>query len=109
RPLPRRQRTQALPRRRRAPPHHLHHGSRGRRLGHNPAPRRRLTAERSIVIASNPGPAVHLALIGAVIVIALIVYAIVRVRRRREAAAAEQLNQLDDLGPPTTSGGHEDQ
>ena len=61
------------------------------------------------MIASNPGPAVHIALIGAVIVIALIVYAIVRVRRRREAVQAEKLNQLDELRPPPTSGGHEDQ
>jgi hypothetical protein len=61
------------------------------------------------VIASNPGPAVHIALIGAVIVIALIVYAIVRVRRRREALEAEKLNQLDELRPPTTSGDHEPQ
>jgi hypothetical protein len=60
------------------------------------------------VIASNPGPAVHIAVIGAVIVIALIVYAIVRVRRRREVAESEQLNQLDELRPPTTSGDHED-
>ena len=60
------------------------------------------------MIASNPGPAVHIALIGAVIVIALFVYAIVRVRRRREAAESEQLNQLDELRPPTTSGDHED-
>ena len=59
------------------------------------------------MIASNPGPAVHMALIGAVIVIALIVYAIVRVRRRREAAEAEQLDDLDELRPPTTPGDHE--
>lgn len=45
------------------------------------------------MIAANPGPAAHMALLGAVIVIALIVYAIVRVRRRREAAHAELLNQ----------------
>ena len=61
------------------------------------------------MIASNPGPAVHMALIAAVIVIALIVYAIVRVRRRREAAEAEKLNHLDELRPPTTSGDHEGQ
>ena len=54
------------------------------------------------MIASHPGPAVHLALIGGVIVIALIVYAIVRVRRRRKALEAEQLNQLDELRPPST-------
>ena len=61
------------------------------------------------MIASNPGPAVHMALIGAVIVIALIVYAIVRVRRRRKALEAEQLNQLDELRPPSTPGDHEGQ
>jgi hypothetical protein len=49
------------------------------------------------VIAANPGPAVHMALLGAVIVIALVVYAIVRVRRRREAAEAERLNREADL------------
>jgi hypothetical protein len=61
------------------------------------------------VIASNPGPAVHMALIGAVIIIGLIVYAIVRARRRREAAEAEQLNQLDEPRPPTTTDDHEEQ
>ena len=60
------------------------------------------------MIASNPGPAVHIALIGAVIVIALVVYAIVRVRRHREAVEAEKLNQLDELRPPSTPGDHED-
>jgi hypothetical protein len=61
------------------------------------------------VIASNPGPAVHIAVIGAVIVIALIVYAIVRVRHRREALEVEKLNQLDELRLPSASGDHEDQ
>ena len=60
------------------------------------------------MIASNPGPAVHIAAIGAVVVIALIVYAIVGVRRRREAVEAEHFNQLDELRPPSTSGDHED-
>jgi hypothetical protein len=49
------------------------------------------------LIAANPGPAVHVALLGAIIVIGLIVYAIVRVRRNREAARAEQLSQLDEV------------
>ena len=49
------------------------------------------------VIAANPGPAAHLALLGAVIVIGLIVYALVRIRRRREAAEAEQLNRQDEI------------
>jgi hypothetical protein len=61
------------------------------------------------VIATNPGPAVHIALLGAVIVIALIVYAIVRVRRRREAAEAEKLNHLDELRPPSTPGDRDHQ
>ena len=47
-------------------------------------------------MAANPGPAAHMALLGAVIVIGLIVYAIVRVRRRREAAEAERLNRQDE-------------
>ena len=49
------------------------------------------------VIAANPRPAAHLALLGAVIVIGLIVYALVRTRRRREAAEAEQLNRQDEI------------
>ena len=59
------------------------------------------------MIASNPGPAVHIAVLGAVLVIALIVYAIVRVRRHREAVDAEHLNQLDGLRPPPTPADHE--
>jgi hypothetical protein len=49
------------------------------------------------VIAANPGPAMHMALLGAILVIGLIVYAIVRVRRNREAARAEPLSQLDEV------------
>ena len=45
------------------------------------------------MIAANPGPAAHMALLGAVIVIGLIVFAVVRVRRKREAAEAENLDQ----------------
>jgi len=47
------------------------------------------------VIAANPGPAVHMALLGIVIVIGLIVFAIVRVRHKREAAEAAKLDQTD--------------
>jgi hypothetical protein len=50
------------------------------------------------VIAANPGPAAHIALIGVVIVIGLIVYAVVRMRRRREAAQAEMLNKQEEIG-----------
>ena len=57
------------------------------------------------MIAANPGPAVHLAALGAVIVIGLLVYAIVRVRRRREAAEAELLNEQEQIehGAPASA------
>lgn len=42
------------------------------------------------MIAASPGPALHMALLGAVIVIALIVIAIVRFRRKREEAEAQR-------------------
>jgi hypothetical protein len=45
------------------------------------------------VIAADPGPAVHLALLGTLIVVALVVYALVRIRRKREAARADELNR----------------
>ena len=50
------------------------------------------------LIAANPGPAAHLALLGVVVVIALIVYAIVRIRRKREAAEAQKLDQSEEIG-----------
>jgi hypothetical protein len=46
-------------------------------------------------LAANPGPLAHLALLGVVAVIGLIVYAVVRMRRKRDAAQAEH----DDLAP----------
>jgi ABC-type nickel/cobalt efflux system permease component RcnA len=47
------------------------------------------------VIAANPGPAMHIALLGIVIVIGLIVFAVVRLRHKREAAQAEKLDRTD--------------
>ena len=41
------------------------------------------------VVAANPGPAVHLAVLGIVVLVGLAAYAVVRWRRRREAAEAE--------------------
>jgi hypothetical protein len=49
------------------------------------------------LIAANPGPAAHIALAGAIVVIGLIVYAMIRIRRRREAAEAERLNRQDEF------------
>ena len=60
------------------------------------------------MIASNPGPAAHMALLGAVIVIGLIVYAFVRIRRRSEAAEAERLNKLETIGSEHSSEGDEE-
>ena len=42
------------------------------------------------VVAANPGPAVHLAALGIVVLVALEAYAVVRWRRRREAAETER-------------------
>jgi membrane protein implicated in regulation of membrane protease activity len=42
------------------------------------------------VLAANPGPAVHLAALGLVVLVGLAVYGVVRWRRRREAAQAER-------------------
>ena len=61
------------------------------------------------MIAANPGPAVHLAALGSVIVIGLLVYAIVRVRRRRETAEAELLNQQEQIDHAVPPGAHDEQ
>jgi hypothetical protein len=49
-----------------------------------------------------------MALLGAVIVIGLIVYAFVRIRRRAEAAEAERLNKLETIGSEHSSEGDEE-
>ena len=48
------------------------------------------------VVAANPGPAVHLAVLGIVVLVALAAYAVVRWRRRREAAEAERQPDAHD-------------
>ena len=48
------------------------------------------------VVASNPGPAVHLAVLGIVVLVGLAAYAVVRWRRRREAAEAERQPDAHD-------------
>ena len=47
------------------------------------------------LLAANPGPAAHIALVGAVIAIALIVFAIVRFRHKRDAAEAQRANDTE--------------
>ena len=49
-----------------------------------------------------------MALLGAVIVIGLIVFAFVRIRRRTEAAEAERLNKLETIGSEHSSEGDEE-
>jgi preprotein translocase subunit YajC len=41
------------------------------------------------LVGANPGPAAHLALLAIVVVAALVIFAIVRWRNKREAARAE--------------------
>jgi len=41
------------------------------------------------LVGANPGPAVHIAVLGIVVVVALVIFGIVRWRNRREAAQAE--------------------
>ena len=42
------------------------------------------------LLASHPGTATHLALLGIVLVVGLIVFAVVRIRNKREAAEAAE-------------------
>ena len=41
------------------------------------------------LVGANPGPAVHLAVLGIIVVVALVIFAIVRWRNKREAAQVE--------------------
>jgi uncharacterized membrane protein len=51
------------------------------------------------LVAATHGGGMHMALFGIVVVVGLVVFAIVWMRRRREAAQSEKLDQLDR--PPT--------
>ena len=50
----------------------------------------------SDLLGANPGPAVHLAVLGIVAVIALVIVGAVRWRHKREAAEAELSSDLRD-------------
>jgi hypothetical protein len=58
------------------------------------------------LLASHPGPATHLALLGVVVVIALGVFAVARIRRKQDATPIDELAQPTDPaqsdreGPP---------
>ncbi len=48
-----------------------------------------MTAKLSAaVVGANPGPAAHIALLGTVVVVGLVIFGIVRWRNKREAAEA---------------------
>jgi uncharacterized iron-regulated membrane protein len=53
------------------------------------------------LVGANPGPAAHLALLGGIVVAALVIFGVVLWRRRREAGESERRSTLDD--PPTGS------
>jgi hypothetical protein len=50
------------------------------------------------LVAANSGPAMHIALLGIVVAVGLIVFAVVRVQRRRESAEADQPDQPAGIG-----------
>ncbi len=57
------------------------------------------------LVGANPGPAAHIALLGIVVVAALVIFGIVRWRNKRDAAEAEMhsTTHQNSLGsPPTT-------
>jgi hypothetical protein len=55
------------------------------------------TASVAELLGANPGPAAHIALLSIVVVAALVVFAIVRRRNKRDAAEAQMHSRtLDD-------------
>jgi hypothetical protein len=56
------------------------------------------------LLASNPGAAMHLALLGVVVVIALVVFVVARIRRKRGATPIDELDQPTDTAQPDREG-----
>jgi uncharacterized membrane protein len=48
------------------------------------------------LVGANPGPTVHLAVLGIVVVVALVIFGIVRWRNRRDAAHAEMQSSREE-------------
>ena len=69
-----------------------------------------------VAATHNPGPAVHLALLGVVVVIGLLVFAVYRWRRRREEQTVDELGtrefssehgkSTEQSRPPAEQGGN---
>jgi flagellar biosynthesis/type III secretory pathway M-ring protein FliF/YscJ len=51
------------------------------------------------LLASHPGPATHLALLGIIVVVGVTVFAVVRIRNKREAEEAERFDQAAEEAP----------
>jgi hypothetical protein len=47
------------------------------------------------LVGANPGPAAHLALLGGIVVIGLVIFALTRRRKRREGQAEDELPTND--------------
>jgi hypothetical protein len=47
------------------------------------------------LVGANPGPAVHLALLGVIVLIGLVIFALTRWRKRREGQAEDELPTHD--------------
>ena len=58
------------------------------------------------LLAAHPGPAAHIALLGIIIVVGGIVFAVVRIRNKREAAEAEHVDPAADDAPPRETEAH---
>jgi membrane protein YdbS with pleckstrin-like domain len=47
------------------------------------------------LVGANPGPAVHLAVLGVIVVIGLVIFALTRWRKRREGLVEDELPTQD--------------
>ena len=61
----------------------------------------------SLPVAANPGPAAHLAMLGVIVILGLIVFALVRRRRRSEQTTVDEPSMRDLTNDHTA--GHERQ
>jgi hypothetical protein len=60
------------------------------------------------LVGANPGPAVHLAVLGVIVVIGLVIFALTRWRKRREGLVEDELptQDLSVANEPRTEATH---
>jgi hypothetical protein len=63
---------------------------------HELADKKRTPVIATALLASHPGPAMHLALLGVIVISALVVFAVARIRRKRDATPIDELDQPTD-------------